>query len=737
MKKKFLVMCAVLAMTVGSLAGCGGSSSKVEIPKLEEANNVKVQKKTYEFAEDGFTKVAANGNYELSVDENFNIVHLKQVSTGEVWSTAMEADGDEKVKSADQALFKFSYFNSDNKEAAPANKDSSKLKAGATYAIKDSSGNDVGVRVDYKDRTLSLNITVDLCLTEKGMEVRLPVGGVQEEGAYKLISVDMLQNLSAARNTDDGYYLYPDGSGAIMEFKDAAHQNESSVEYKIYGDIESYKNMLGEWDEKGEDVFLPIFGAKIGQKSFLGIVKEGEETASINILPKAGDGINKLWCSFTYRNRFDTVRTDKDGKKVTSNKYDTDFVDVERAIGYTLFDAGEDITYAEMAVEYRNYLLEEYGIKKKSVDATIPVSMDIMMGINEEGTIRDSFKTVTTFTQAEKMVNELKKNDIEELEVQLKGWTKNGYFTDPVQFPVNADIGGNDGLKDFVDKYQANDGVKISLETNLMEASADEGGYDSNTEVVIAGNYSPITDYESSKYILSPNVSAGKLDDLMEEIKDNDIRVDGLSFYSLGQYITYNYSTENYITKPQCKMIWQDMLKKAKEAYNKLTVQGGNQYALAYADKVTNIPYDDSGYRITTKSVPFFQVALHGIVNYTGSALNLSSDKKWEELKWVEYGYVPYFELTYSGSEELMHTDYSELFSSTFSSWVDEATDIYKDINANLKDVWNEYIVDHEEVESNVFKVTYENGKVVYVNYNDVECEVDGNVIEKNSYLVK
>ena len=84
-----------------------------------------------------------------------------------------------------------------------------------------------------------------------------------------------------------------------------------------------------------------------------------------------------------------------------------------------------------------------------------------------------------------------------------------------------------------------------------------------------------------------------------------------------------------------------------------------------------------------------------------------------------------------------MHTDYSELFSSTFSSWVDEATEVYKDFNKNLIDVWNEFIVDHEEVQEDVFKVTYENGKVVYVNYNDVECEVDGNVIDKNSYLVK
>ncbi len=738
MKKKFLVMCAVLAMTVSSLAGCGGhSSNAVEIPKLEESAKVQEKKKTYEFDQEGFTKIAANGKYELSMDKQFNTIKVKQISTGEVWSTAIDG----ARADADKSLFKVNYFNASAKEASPSNRFSGKMKSGNTYAIEDETGSQ-GVRVEYTDDDLDLVITVEYYLTEKGLEVKLPTGCIQENGSFKVISIDLLQNLTAAKNTDDGFYLYPDGSGAIMEFKDAAHENENSVEYKIYGDIEQYKNMLGEWDEEGVDVFMPIFGANINNNSFLGIVESGEETASINILPKAEDGTNKMWCTFTYRNLFIDVRKDKDGLSVEKNRYDTDLVDVERVVSYNFFEAGDDTTYADMAVEYREYLMGECGITKKVDDTTIPVSLNIFMAINEEGTVRDEFKAVTTFEQAEKMVDELKKKEIDNLEVQLKGWTKNGYFTDPVQFPVNSDIGGNDGLKSFANKYESEGGVKVILETNLLEAKADVDGYDSNTEIVIAGNYSPVSDNESSKYILSPNVASGNLNGLLDDAKDSGASIDGLSFYSLGQYVTYNYSSDNFLSKSQCKIIWKNMLETASKTYDEITVQGGNQYVLPYADKVTDIPYADSGYRMTTKSVPVFQIAVHGLVNYTGDALNLSSDKEEEILKWVEYGYVPFFELTYSGSEELMHTDYSELFSSTFSSWVDEAASVYKDFNKNLKDVWNMFIVDHEEVKKDVFKVTYESEdkkttKVVYVNYNDVECEVDGDVIDKNSYLVK
>lgn len=734
MKKRLFVMMAVLAMTVTSLAGCGGSSNAaVDIPKLEDNEKIKTDKKTFEFDSEGYAKIAANGKYELSIDKKYNNVRVKQVSTGEVWSTAIEG----ATAEADKALFKVSYFNASAKEASPAQRYSTKMNVGTTYAIKDDSGNTIGIRAEYKDKDLSIGVAMDIYLTDNGLEIKLPMGSVTEEGDYKVISMDICQNLTAAKNTEEGYYMYPDGCGAIMEFQDASHQNENAVEYKIYGDVQQYKNMLGEWDEDGDEVFLPIFGAKIGNKSFLSIIKDGEETASINIIPKPEEGTNKMYCTFTYRNLFNDVRKDKDGNEVTKNRYDSDMADIRRVVSYNFFEAGEDITYADMAVKYREYLTEECGIKKKTDDINIPVSMDIFMGINEEGTIRDSFKAVTTFEEAEKMVDELKKKEIGNLEVQLKGWTDKGYFTDPVQFPANSDIGGNKGLKSFADKYKSDGGVKVSLETNLLEAKAEEGGYDSNTEIVIAGNYNPITDAEATTYLLSPNVAAGKLNQLLEDIKDSKAAIDGISFYSLGQYVTWNYSNDNMINKSQCKKIWEDMLEKTAKEYDEVTVQGGNQYILKYANKATDIPYEDSGYRMSTKSVPVFQIAVHGLVNYTGGALNLSSDQDKEKLKWAEFGYVPFFELTYSGSEELMHTDYSELFSSTFSSWVDEATEVYKDFNKNLIDVWNEFIVDHEEVQEDVFKVTYENGKVVYVNYNDVECEVDGNVIDKNSYLVK
>lgn len=108
-------------------------------------------------------------------------------------------------------------------------------------------------------------------------------------------------------------------------------------------------------------------------------------------------------------------------------------------MSYHLFKAGENTQYDDMAVCYREYLTDTLGVKKTDdVSDNIPVSIDFFMGIKEDGLILDTFQAVTTFEQVGEMIDELNQNGVESVEAQLKGWTKDGYYTDPVQFPVNS-----------------------------------------------------------------------------------------------------------------------------------------------------------------------------------------------------------------------------------------------------------------------------------------------------------
>ena len=754
MKKRLLIMSSILVLCVASMSGCGNKSSKAaEIPQIKETDNVKVEEKTFKVDESGYALAASNDKYEMFVDKDVNAIRVKEMKSGNVWDSSMDVQKvGLDIESVSPAKLKryasplqITYYNAEkeNGAAITAYLGEFKFSGIKTFLIKDKNDKDAGVRAQYalrdygNDKDINITLTVDYYLTEDGFSVRIPVNAVQEKGDYDIIAVSVLPYMAAASNADDGFYLYPDGSGAIMEFKDNAHHGEQDVSYNIYGNLLNYKNSLDQWAEKDAEVFMPIYGANINNNSFLAFIDKGEESARVKVSPSKSEiePVNYLSCEFVFRNAFDDLRFKTAGSNTQVLMYDEDLLNIERSVTYHLFEPGQATTYSDMAVCYRDYLMDN-GVTAKKETNNIPLSVDFFMGIKEAGLVQDSFKAVTTFKQADKMIEELEASGVKSLDVQLKGWTKNGYYADPIQFPVNSDLGGNNGLKDLTKKYQDKDGVNINLETNLIEARASEKGYNMSTDTLTLGNYSIFSDFGNKMYLLSPNVAKGNFNQLMKDSKEYS--VNGVNFYSLGQYLLYNYNSDNKVNLAQCKLIWQSMLKDAKDTYDTVIVQGGNQYVLQSADRVTDIPYEDAGYRITTKSVPVYQIALHGLVEFTGQAGNLSSDLTEEKLKWVEYGYTPYFELSYDGSEELMHTDYNNLFSSTFSTWKDEAVKIYKEYNDNLKDVWHAFIVNHEEIATDVYKVTYDNGKVVYVNYNDKEYVVDNSTtVDANSYLVK
>lgn len=751
MMKKIIALALSLITAASMLTGCGsGSFAGADlVPEIEREEKTTTAI-TPEFGADGFAKVSSNDRFELYIQEKGAAIKVVDKETGKEWnSTAssfvMSNDFEnpnpvepEKYAPTDvpeytinnkwqkkmTSIFEIFYTNLKTGYGAVINLSLQELDYSVSYA-----GIENGIRVTYDIENASIALAVDFSLSDKGLVVNVPQECIEEKGDYAITSLKLLPYFADALDSNDGYFFYPDGSGAIMEFKDTSHYLESELALNVYGEILNYKNTLFVLDEDDPEVMLPVFGANINNNGFIAVFTEGAELGKVKVTPtNAVIPANAISGEFTFRRTFSDARISDSGVKM----YDEKIIESNRTIEYIFLDEGKT-TYSDMAVAYREYLMNDCGVAAKDALDTIPLSLDLFMGINEEGMFVDSFKTVTTFEQSQSILEELKAVGVENIQLQLKGWTKNGYFTDPEMFPVNKSIGGKKGLNNLLD-YAHENNVQVSLEANFVEAAEDASGYSQRDDVMYLGNKTIFN--KSGLYILSPRASRANLETFMEDAKDFDI--DGVSFYSLGQYVPYNYNEDDYITQEQTVALWSDMLEAAKADDDKyVSVQGGNSYVIGKADKITDLTYIDAGYQLTTKSVPFYQVAVHGLAEYTGKAANICSDLTKEKLKWIEFGYIPYFELTYSGSEDLMYTDYSLLFSSEYQNWIGDAESIYKEMNENLIDVWNSFIVSHEEVKTDVFKVTYDNGKVVYVNYTNKDVVVDRTTIEALNYVVK
>jgi len=163
--------------------------------------------------------------------------------------------------------------------------------------------------------------------------------------------------------------------------------------------------------------------------------------------------------------------------------------------------------------------------------------------------------------------------------------------------------------------------------------------------------------------------------------------------------------------------VQEQLLKEASDAGKDIMINMGNDYAIAYADIVTNMDLSGSEYTIIDKTVPFYQLAIHGYVNYTGESLNLTQNFEDELLRSAEYGAGLSFTFTEETAFALQKTLYTQYFGADYASWQERMMEIYTRYNQELGHVYNQKMVDHEYVSDTVTCTTYEDGTKVYVNY--------------------
>ena len=93
-------------------------------------------------------------------------------------------------------------------------------------------------------------------ITEDGLSVTLPANGIRfNEAVYTLESIQILPYMGAGNTAYDGYNFFPDGSGALFDFK--GYSEQVSVEGKVYGDDYTRSEISGKYQNA---IRYPVFG---------------------------------------------------------------------------------------------------------------------------------------------------------------------------------------------------------------------------------------------------------------------------------------------------------------------------------------------------------------------------------------------------------------------------------------------------------------------------------------------
>jgi len=143
----------------------------------------------------------------------------------------------------------------------------------------------------------------------------------------------------------------------------------------------------------------------------------------------------------------------------------------------------------------------------------------------------------------------------------------------------------------------------------------------------------------------------------------------------------------------------------------------GNDYSLAASDLLSNFPLESSYDYFVDETVPFYPMAVHGFVLYSGKEGNLRNEYDKEMLKAIEYGAIPSFRLTYARSRELKGTHFDHVYSSEYGVWKERVIEEYKKFD-QLAPLLNLQMVKHVKQAKGVYTMTYADGSRVTVDYN-------------------
>lgn len=601
--------------------------------------------------------------------------------------------------------------------------------------------NTIKMSINFRD--LHISFIAEVKLDNDSLIISIPAQGIQEEGDCWITGIEVMPFFGSADRKTKGYIFYPDGCGALMKYEKAANRQILFKPFILpvytqdYVCLEDYLSIK----RKGMyQAMLPVYGVKNNSDAYTAIVVKGDETSNISISPDGYVvGLNRACFEFTYRHPYEvylsniSVAGKRQNEKSLDKRYDKVISKSDHAVRYVFLD-GEDASYSGMAAAYRNYLLNNNLMNKviKNGD-DIPLGLDLFAGIVEDRLLFDRFVKMTSLTQAHKITDAFIHSGVEKLHLLIKGWTKGGYGLYPWNWKADDRLGGIQALISL-NRFTKANGIPMFLQVNFTYASKQSGGFSERKDVLRLGNSLPAGNRDNSMFLLGPASVKNKSNTFLENY--GSLFECGTAIECLGKFIYHDNSNNQRISRLQTIETWESIMADIRKKTGMLAVEGGNAYVLKYADRLLDIPSNSSNYYLNDEDIPFYQMVVHGYIPYTSEPGNLFYDFRKQTLKWIEYGYMPSFELTQESSGELKHTEYNKLFTSSFGKWIKPAIDIYKEFNSNLAAVWSSTIEKHEKTSENISITTYSNGIKIYINYGNTKVCIDGLEIMPEDYKV-
>lgn len=695
-----------------------------------------------------YVSVAKTDKLELFYNEAKGAIQVKNLESGYLWKGICDNDvydmSGGRVNSMWRAYLQspitITYNNLKRRDSG----------ARTEYAGKDckwleTEYLDNGVAVTYGFTSPGIYVTVEYTLEDDQLVVRIPVEKIREEARFAVTTIELLPYLGASGEKAGGYLFYPDGSGAITTYEkaDSRPSNVLGANYYAYTNrFLAFQNLFDSDSYNRYTAAMPVYGIKNGNDAMFAVFTEGAENTGVAVYPSGYVvDLNHIGFEVYTRNVYNvnmysmsTAAGSATGGSI--QRVDKTLIPEDREARY-FFLSGEDANYGGMAVTYREYLTEK-GLLKDAIaqGEEMPLALRLLMGTTKGGMIFDEYVTMTDFDQVEEILGRLSDAGIHNTEVVLSSWMK-GYDEFEYWGPASQ-LGGPTGMRNLNQYLESAPGNKVYLQNAFMFATSETSGISEKDDVAYDGLNLEVsaTDMDGTvHYLMSPLAAYKRNLKFLDKLEKYDLL--GVAYEDVGLYAYADFNENAPYTKSEAVKQLRELLGSTVDANRRVASSGANQYVYSYTDYMYDLREESYGLSMTDYAVPFLQMVISGKIPYsTEGAGNLSYDLQTQKLKWIEYGAIPYFYLTYESALKLRDTGYQRLFSSTYDDWEGVMVDTYKEFQENLSCVYGVQMTDHTYLTDDLIRVEYANGIAIYINYGGQEAKADHVTVPAKGYVV-
>jgi len=607
-----------------------------------------------------------------------------------------------------------------------------------------------GVEVVFTFPKSGFSIPVRYTINGDAFVAALLTDQIEQNGKYSLVNIGFLPFFGAGNIHDDGYLFVPDGSGALIRF----NNNKSiyrSYNERVYGGDKALD--ISEQGALKEEIKLPVFGLKKNDHAFVAVIHQGEFQAGIAAeVSRKNNQYNSVYSYLNFM-EFETnvLMPGSFNEKQVVRSSRSLAGDAPFEIRFYFLD-GDQADYAGMATRYRSYLMEEKGVRPvvRSFDAGIPMHIEFLGGIKKRDTMLgipyNTVEVLTSYRDVLEAAKSLKDRGVGNLSITLDGWMSGGMKDEvPTSFDAERKLGGRKGLENMIDGLRE---MEIAFYPAADPIRLFEGGngFSKFFDTARGISRAPVLKHEfrlasgaknkNAKpwYLLKPESVKEAVEKIAKAAERKGMQ--HLALKEIGSTVFSDFR-KNTIPKNETGKWWGEALKLAKDRVPGLLFDYASAYTFPYADQLSNVPLYSSRFDVEDETVPFYSMAISGLIPAYGEPINLSSEQETYLLKLIETGTFPAYRMIARDGMLLADTEFDWLYSGDFRLWLDDMVEQYRMIDGALRQVAGRAIVGHEKVAEGVYRTTFDNGKSVMVNYNAEPVVVGLDRIEAKSYLIR